>query len=215
DLEAHRLHAAPLTRRRAAKPPAGAGALPETAVRGGGGAVSASIRRRRQGCLDRRRARRLIGAPTAPPPPRCAIRPRTRAARLSPALRAQAGDGLSSLLEEIEERAPRTGQHEVALDEGHRHPHARPRRPDRLGDAAEGGLAIDQRASLVARTGRVGAAACERNRIAHRTTPLSTSATSSRGCAMIRSRRAAALSGRRARRARRAPPRRRGTRAWR
>src|SRR5438128_2225750 len=29
-----------------------------------------------------RRARRLIGAPTAPPPPRCAIRPRARAARL-------------------------------------------------------------------------------------------------------------------------------------
>src|SRR5213595_1248805 len=44
-----------------------------------------------------RRARRLIGAPTAPPPPRCAIRPRARAARLSPAGREQAGDGLSSL----------------------------------------------------------------------------------------------------------------------
>src|SRR5438876_7393446 len=44
-----------------------------------------------------RRARRLIGAPTAPPPPRCAIRPRARAARLSPARRGQAGDGLSSL----------------------------------------------------------------------------------------------------------------------
>src|SRR5207249_880489 len=44
-----------------------------------------------------RRARRLIGAPTAPPPPRCAIRPRARAARLSPARREQAGDGLSSL----------------------------------------------------------------------------------------------------------------------
>src|SRR5207247_9863489 len=28
------------------------------------------------------RPRRLIGAPTAPPPPRCAIRPRARAARL-------------------------------------------------------------------------------------------------------------------------------------
>src|SRR5881409_3626420 len=44
-----------------------------------------------------RRGRRLIGAPTAPPPPRCAIRPRARAARLSPARREQAGDGLSSL----------------------------------------------------------------------------------------------------------------------
>src|SRR5439155_9171585 len=44
-----------------------------------------------------RRARRLIGAPTAPPPPRCAIRPRARAARLSPARRQQAGDGPSSL----------------------------------------------------------------------------------------------------------------------
>src|SRR5204862_3608843 len=44
-----------------------------------------------------RRPRRLIGAPTAPPPPRCAIRPRARAARLSPARREQAGDGLSSL----------------------------------------------------------------------------------------------------------------------
>src|SRR5439155_1090389 len=44
-----------------------------------------------------RRARRLIGAPTAPPPPRCAIRPRARAARRSPARREQAGDGLSSL----------------------------------------------------------------------------------------------------------------------
>jgi len=44
-----------------------------------------------------RRARRLIGAPTAPPSPRCAIRPRARAARLSPARREQAGDGLSSL----------------------------------------------------------------------------------------------------------------------
>src|SRR5206468_7017734 len=44
-----------------------------------------------------RRARRLIGALTAPPPPRCAIRPRARAARLSPAGREQAGDGLSSL----------------------------------------------------------------------------------------------------------------------
>src|SRR5207244_13222488 len=44
-----------------------------------------------------RRARRLIGAPTAPPPPRCAIRPRARAARRSPAHREQAGDGLSSL----------------------------------------------------------------------------------------------------------------------
>src|SRR2546426_4839580 len=44
-----------------------------------------------------RRARRLIGAPTAPPPPRCAIRPRARAACLSPARREQAGDGLSSL----------------------------------------------------------------------------------------------------------------------
>src|SRR2546429_759261 len=39
----------------------------------------------------------LIGAPTAPPPPRCAIRPGVRAARLSPARREQAGDGLSSL----------------------------------------------------------------------------------------------------------------------
>src|SRR6266581_5604219 len=39
----------------------------------------------------------LIGAPRAPPPPRCAIRPRARAARLSPARREQAGDGLSSL----------------------------------------------------------------------------------------------------------------------
>src|SRR5205823_11021141 len=44
-----------------------------------------------------RRARRLLGAPTAPPPPRCAIRPRARAARRSPARREQAGDGLSSL----------------------------------------------------------------------------------------------------------------------
>src|SRR5216117_2995848 len=44
-----------------------------------------------------RRARRLIGAPTAPPPPRCAIRPRARAARRSPARREQVGDGLSSL----------------------------------------------------------------------------------------------------------------------
>src|SRR5207253_2720021 len=44
-----------------------------------------------------RRARRLIGAPTAPPPPRCALRPRARAARLSPARREQAGDGPSSL----------------------------------------------------------------------------------------------------------------------
>src|SRR5204862_4208502 len=43
-----------------------------------------------------RRPRRLIGAPTAPPPPRCALRPRARAARLSPARREQAGDGLSS-----------------------------------------------------------------------------------------------------------------------
>src|SRR5207249_5737746 len=38
-----------------------------------------------------------IGAPTAPPPPRCAIRPRARTARRSPARREQAGDGLSSL----------------------------------------------------------------------------------------------------------------------
>src|SRR5207244_2275330 len=37
-----------------------------------------------------RRPRRLIGAPTAPPPPRCAIRPRARAPRLSPARREQA-----------------------------------------------------------------------------------------------------------------------------
>src|SRR5439155_21315194 len=44
-----------------------------------------------------RRARRLIGAPTAPLPPRCAIRPRARAARLSPARRDQAGDGLPPL----------------------------------------------------------------------------------------------------------------------
>src|SRR5439155_21794613 len=44
-----------------------------------------------------RRPRRLIGAPTAPPPPRCAIRPRARAARLSLARREQTGDGLSSL----------------------------------------------------------------------------------------------------------------------
>src|SRR6059036_1035906 len=44
-----------------------------------------------------RRPRSLIGAPTAPPPPRCAIRRRARAARLSPARREQAGDGLSSL----------------------------------------------------------------------------------------------------------------------
>src|SRR5439155_7857501 len=44
-----------------------------------------------------RRARRLIGAPPPPPPPRCAIRPRARAARLSPARRQQAGDGPSSL----------------------------------------------------------------------------------------------------------------------
>jgi len=38
-----------------------------------------------------------MGAPTAPPPPRCAIRPRARAASLSPAHREQAGDGLSTL----------------------------------------------------------------------------------------------------------------------
>src|SRR5437764_12325346 len=44
-----------------------------------------------------RPVRRLIGAPTAPPPPRCAIRPRARAARLSPARREQAGDGLPPL----------------------------------------------------------------------------------------------------------------------
>src|SRR5207247_8743363 len=44
-----------------------------------------------------RRPRRLTGAPTAPPPPRCAIGPRACAARLSPARREQAGDGLSSL----------------------------------------------------------------------------------------------------------------------
>src|SRR5207248_5422825 len=44
-----------------------------------------------------RRARRLIGAPTAPPPPAALFGPRARAARLSPARREQAGDGLSSL----------------------------------------------------------------------------------------------------------------------
>ncbi len=67
-------------------------------MRGGGGAVSASIRRRRAECLDRPPPaaphRRSDGAPASP------LRysgPRARAARLSPARREQAGDGLSSL----------------------------------------------------------------------------------------------------------------------
>src|SRR5436190_12759690 len=76
---------------------AGQTARPETAVRGGGGAVSASIRRRRVGCLDRppRAAphRRSDGAPASP----LRYSARARAARLSPARREQAGDGLSSL----------------------------------------------------------------------------------------------------------------------
>src|SRR2546422_8133844 len=36
-----------------------------------------------------RRSRRLIGAPTAPPPPRCALRPRARAARLPKSARSE------------------------------------------------------------------------------------------------------------------------------
>src|SRR5207249_764587 len=57
-----------------------------------------------------RRPRRLIGAATAPPPPRCAIRPRARAARLSSARGDPAGDGLSLLhLPRRDEGARRVG----------------------------------------------------------------------------------------------------------
>src|SRR5437879_13413408 len=69
------------------------GAGPETAVRGGGAPSPLRFGAAESGASIGRRARRLIGAPTAPPPPRCAIRPRARAARLSPARREQAGDG--------------------------------------------------------------------------------------------------------------------------
>ena len=51
-------------------------------MRGGGGAVSARYGGAEPGASIGRRPRRLIGAPTAPPPPRCAIRPRARAALL-------------------------------------------------------------------------------------------------------------------------------------
>src|SRR5437879_7412306 len=73
------------------------GAGPETAVRGGGAPSPLRFGAAEPGASIGRRPRRLIGAPTAPPPPRCAIRRRARAARLSPARREQAGDGLSSL----------------------------------------------------------------------------------------------------------------------
>src|SRR2546430_1440883 len=66
---------------------------------GGGGGAPSPLRlgAAAWGASIARRARRLMGAPTAPPPPRCAIRPRARAARRSPARREQAGEGLSSL----------------------------------------------------------------------------------------------------------------------
>src|SRR5207248_3652024 len=96
--------------------------------------------------------------------------------RLAPEERAHVEAARRGAVEEIEERAARTRQHEVALDERHRHPHARARGLDRRGDAAEGGLAVDERADGVSRPGRVGAAARERDGIAH---PPSTTATRS------------------------------------
>src|SRR5437773_10530780 len=86
--------------RRLAPPPQGEGASQEcdpTRRCGEAGAPSPlRFGAAEWGASIGRRGRRLIGAPTAPPPPRCAI-PRARAARLSPARREQAGDGLSSL----------------------------------------------------------------------------------------------------------------------
>src|SRR5439155_1474644 len=50
--------------------------------------------------------------------------------RLPPEERAHVEAARRGAVEEVEERAAGTGQHEVALDEGHRHPLACPRRPD-------------------------------------------------------------------------------------
>src|SRR5437870_3968859 len=87
--------------RRLAPPPQGEGASQERNPRRRCGEAGAPSPLRfgaaEPGASIGRRPRRLIGAPTAPPPPRCAIRPRARAARLSPARREQAGDSPSSL----------------------------------------------------------------------------------------------------------------------
>src|SRR5207249_6980194 len=55
----------------------------------------------------------------------------------------------------------------VAFDEGDRHPDARARRIDRLGDAAEGAVAVDDRPDGVACPGRVAASQRRRNRLGH------------------------------------------------
>src|SRR5213596_2158519 len=87
--------------RRLAPPPQGEGATQERDPRRRCGEAGAPSPLRfgaaEPGSSIGRRPRRLIGAPTAPPPPRCAIRPRARAARNSPARREQTGERPSSL----------------------------------------------------------------------------------------------------------------------
>src|SRR5437762_7889538 len=88
--------------RRLPPPPQGERASPLRSVTRDGGAGRRGCRLRLDSAPPSRVPRSAAaggasGAPTAPPPPRCAIRPRARAARLSPARREQAGDGLSSL----------------------------------------------------------------------------------------------------------------------
>src|SRR5439155_24390087 len=83
DLEAHRLHAAPLTRRRAAKPLAGAGAGsdPRRPCTGAGAPSPLRFGAAGHGSGSDRPVRRLIGAPTAPPLPCCAVTDRGFTAR--------------------------------------------------------------------------------------------------------------------------------------
>src|SRR5437870_10052904 len=89
------------------------------------------MRRRARRPIEAPTRRRRIEAETAPAPPRCAIRPRARAARLSPARREQAGDGLSS-------------RHGPRRDEGGRYGAVRgddPGRGSEPGRAGRGGVA--------------------------------------------------------------------------